>query len=151
MTEKLIQRAERMARSDADRGRVYAYLQTEGRSRLIEAAEQGRVPATAISTLLIDAFGKETMTAAMMRQFCGLACAAILSEAGFDVDQTGVRTWKDPLFSFGSTYRRRAVPTGEASPLLARFIEALTEVEVRQAEALIRARLQSFEQASSSR
>lgn len=151
MTEKLIQRAERMARSDANRGRVYAYLQNEGRSRLIEAAEQGSVPATAISTLLINAFGKETMTAPMMRQFCGLACAAILSEAGFDVDQTGVRTWKDPLFSFGSTYRRRAVPTSEVYPLLVRFIESLTEAELRQAEALIRTRLQSFERTPSDR
>lgn len=142
--QKLLQRAERMARSDANRTRVYEFLRERGRPLLIAAAEEGRVPAAAVSGSLIDMFGKSTMTAPMMRQFCGLACAAILSEEGFDVDQTGVRVARDPLFSFGATYRRRLGAPTEASSLIARIIDTLNEGELRQAEAMIRARLKAF-------
>lgn len=138
---KLIQRAERMARTDEDRMRVFAVLRDEGRQLLIQAAEIGGVPATAVSQLLIETFGRSVMTAPSMRQFCGLACAAILSEAGYEVAETGVRTWKDPLFSFGSTYRRLATSTREGPTLVTRLVEIMSEAELREAEKLITARL----------
>lgn len=143
--QKLQQRTERMARSDAKRTQVYEFLRERGRPLLIDAAEEGRVPAASVSGALIDMFGKSIMTAPMMRQFCGLACAAILSEEGFEVDQTGVRVAKDPLFSFGATYRRRSVNPAETSSLITRIIDTLNEAELREAEALIRARLQAFQ------
>jgi hypothetical protein len=143
--QKLQQRAERMARSDANRAEVYEFLRKRGRPLLIDAAEEGRVPASSVSSALIDMFGKSIMTAPMMRQFCGLACAAILSEEGFEVDQTGVRVAKDPLFSFGATYRRRSATATETSSLITRIIDTLDEVELREAEALIRARLQALQ------
>lgn len=142
MDLKLINRAQRMARSDPNRSRVNDVLRDQCTGVLIEAASEGAVPVGAVSHLLIETFGRDVMTAPMMRQFCGLACAAILSEAGFEPAQTGVRVASDPLFTFGATYRRRAEhqAAGDNS-ILIRLINALTRDELRQAEALIQKRL----------
>ncbi len=135
-----------MARSDPDRSRVNDLLRERCRGLIIEAASGGAVPVSAVSRLLLETFGRDVMTAPTMRQFCGLACAAILSEAGFEPVQTGVRVANDPLFTFGATYKRRAaqaeIPTAST---LSRFIGTLTRSELREADAIIQQRLRDFE------
>lgn len=140
MVTNVVQRAERMASSEPMRKRIFQFLKEEKRTALVEAAERSTVPVTAVSADLVTLFGEAAFASPSMRRFCGLACAAILSEAGFIPDRASIRVSNDPLFSYGTTYRQ----VGEALPgmsLVARLVNAFDEAELREAESLISARL----------
>ena len=152
MIESVVQRAVRMAASDPDRQRVLSFLQKRGRAKLVEAASRHAVPAAAVSGALIDAFGAAIFASPVMRRFCGLACAAVLAEEGFVPDRTNVRIPRDPLFGYGSTYRRIGEDReNETVSLLSRFITTLNEAELREAEQLIQDRIRALRPARSQR
>jgi hypothetical protein len=134
-----------MAMSDPVRREVFAFLQGEARSKLLQAAEAGLVPLAAVSPMLVERFGAEALRAQSMRPFIGIAVSAILEEEGFALVRTGVRLSQDPLFATGAMFERvrdeGRAPASHA--LLARFIDSLTNEELAFAEARIQQRLRT--------
>lgn len=75
------------------------------KAALIAAAEDGVAPVTVLSASLRAKFPADIKTAPV-RQFVGTAIKAVLTDAGFEVLQTGVRLPRDPVFTTGAIYRK---------------------------------------------
>jgi hypothetical protein len=75
------------------------------RPAIIAAAERGVPPVSAISEALADQF-RDDMDGAPARQFVGAAVKVLLAESDFEVLQTGVRLFRDPVFRTGAVYRK---------------------------------------------
>jgi len=141
MTTKAMRRAMRSARALRHGPEVLALIQEpKTRRLLVDAAERGAPPVTAISHKLLQVVPAKEAKLMPLKQFAGLCVRAVLEEEGFEVAETGVRVSNDPIFRTGSTYQRVKAETSATSPLLVRLIDALTEVEARQALNLLRKR-----------
>jgi len=132
-------------RSEAEtkvlQGRVFRFL-AESKDALVAAAERGELPAAAISDALLRVFG-DKVRSPRVRQFIGLCIAAFLEEAGYEVARSGVRLPDNQLFTVATFFRRvpaKGTSRGSTS-LLTRWIDALTETELRLAAEKIEARL----------
>ena len=107
----------------------------DGRAKLIKAAKQGGIPATAVSEPLLRLLGAK-MENLLHRQFAGRVIRAVLAEEGYEVAESGVRVPKDKVFSTASTYKEVEPATDHAlDPVLKAVIGALTEA---QADAFIK-------------
>ncbi len=130
MTSKAMRRAERTARAMAHGLDILQFVRRPKiRKLLVDAAEAGSPPITAISSAVQEIVGtNDPQTLASLKQFTGLCVRAVLEEEGFELLQTGVRVSKDPFFQTGSVYRRsekKKLPHDYV--LLARLLEALDE------------------------
>jgi hypothetical protein len=102
----------------------------------VAGAEAGVPPVSALSAELYDRFRPE-ITNPAVKQFVGLCVRAVLDEAGFEVDQPGVRLHKDRVFITGSTYRPKTQETqvSASDDALDRMMRALSEEQALRAAA----------------
>ena len=141
MTTKAMRRATRSARALRHGPEVLELIQDpEIRRLLVDAAETGAPPVTAISGELLERIPTKDAKLMPLKQFAGLCVRAVLEEEGFEVAEAGVRVSNDPIFRTGSTYQRVKAQKSASSSLLERLIGALTEDEARQALSLLRNR-----------
>jgi hypothetical protein len=141
--EQLVGRAIRMQQAVPRGPELYRYLAIERRADLIEAADRGVMPLTAVSAGLLDTFGATAVAPATVKRFLGLVCSAILAEAGFQLAKTGTRVRADPVFVSGAVYRRNLERShASPSPLLKRLIDSLSDDELSWAASYIRERIQ---------
>jgi hypothetical protein len=111
------------------------------KEELVAAALREELPVAAISAGLLRKFGDE-IRAHRLRQFVGLCVAALLEEEGFTIVRSGVRLRSDPLFTVATFFKRtRHARTSHSAPLLQRLIDSMTNAELREAQARIKARL----------
>jgi len=96
----------------------------ENKAALIAAADQGVPPVSAISGGLKDRFPVD-MKASPIRQFVGTAIKAVLTEAGFEVHQTGVRLPRDPVFTTGAIYRKASAKKNKESDAVREAFSAM--------------------------
>jgi hypothetical protein len=143
MHSKAMRRAERSARAITHGAKILQFIQSlSARQRLVQAAELGAPPVTAISSDLQELVGKDAKLQPI-KQYTGLCVRAVLEEEGFELVQTGVRISKDSVFRTGSVYRRSEKQESQpASDLLARFIQSLTDEEIARALKLLQRRRQ---------
>lgn len=134
-------RARRTARAVPHGQEIFELLQTpEPRAAIMAAADAGHPPVAAVSRLLIDAFGAETMRTAAVKMFTGLCVSAVLEDS-YTVSASRVRLSNDPLFSTGTVYVRKVTPEGTGTlDLLERIIGCLDDSEIGRAMALLEAR-----------
>lgn len=101
---------------------------------LVAAADRGVPPVSAVSKGLSEKF-PQAMKAAPVRQFVGTAVKAVLVEAGYEVQQTGVRLPRDPVFTTGSVYRKATVVADKGKAAVrdafAHMVKGLTLSEKR--------------------
>ncbi|TPO05149.1 hypothetical protein [Mesorhizobium sp. B1-1-5] len=96
-------------------------------------------PVSKISHMLKEQFPEvPDLKANPVRQFIGMAVRAILSDQGYELDETGVRISRDPVFRSGSTYRL-TTEQEEDDDLLVRFVAMLNPDERRRLYDLIKA------------
>lgn len=116
-------------------GDIIAFLRDpQIMDRLIAAAEEGRLPASEVSSSLLAKFGTEALAPHTTHRFIGTAIRTLLEQAGFQVDLTGVRIGGDNLFSTAATFKRRAAGIEPVlDSLIKRFIESLTAEERERA------------------
>jgi hypothetical protein len=112
----------------------------EIRRLLVDAAETGAPPVTAISGELLERIPTKDAKLMPLKQFAGLCVRAVLEEEGFEVAETGVRVSNDPIFRTGSTYQRVKAEKSASSSLLVRLIGILTDDEAKEAIRLLRKR-----------
>lgn len=144
MARSLMTRVVREAEMHPQQGGVLRFLRSKQKI-IVAAAKAGEPPAAAVSALLLAEFG-EQMRSPRLRQFSGLTVAALLEEAGYEIARTGVRLTDDPLFTVGTLFKKRTAgepPENVETTLLDRFLDSLTEEELRYALARIRRRLRS--------
>ena len=102
------------------------------RAKLQKAAEEGIPPVMAISGDVIAAFQPATFADPMNKRRLGLLVAATLDQLGYEPARSNVRI-KNPVFSSGSTYRRKlASPQGAADDFITRLGTILTEEDARR-------------------
>lgn len=127
--------------------KILDYLQQPDiQARMMQAADAGTPPASAISGGLVETFGIDALDPHAARRFIGYAIRAIMGEAGYEPASAGIRVPRDPLFSTASTYK--ALPKGvhaDADSLLLRFIESLNPDELDRARFYIERKLGSKE------
>jgi hypothetical protein len=142
MHSKSMRRAERSARAITHGTKILQFVQSPSvRQRLVQAAELGSPPVTAISSDVQKLVGKKDAKLPPIKQYTGLCVRAVLEEEGFELVQTGVRVSKDPIFRTGSVYQRSEKQGSQsASDLLARFLQSLTDEEVVYALKLLQSR-----------
>ena len=113
MHSKSMRRAERSARAITHGAKILQFVQSPSvRQRLVQAAELGSPPVTAISSDVQKLVGKKDAKLPPIKQYTGLCVRAVLEEEGFELVQTGVRVSKDPIFrtgSFLSTFRKAGI------------------------------------------
>jgi hypothetical protein len=137
---KAMRRAERTARAVLHGEEILQFIQSpRARKHLVQAAELGLPPVTAISSDVQKLVGKRDAKLSPIKQYAGLCIRAVLEEEGFELVQTGVRVSNDPIFRTGSVYQRRQQPQPPAD-LLARLIQSLTEEEIGELLKLVRRR-----------
>ena len=108
---------------------------------LVQAAADGRPPAAAISSILIERLGREAFAGDQTRQHVGLCIAARLEGLGWVVDGTRTRLTGDPLFQTASLFKRApTLPRSSAHDLLERLVSALDENEASILADLLEAR-----------
>ena len=141
MDGKAAIRAKRTARAIPGGQEILDLLQaTEVRAAILAAAEAGHPPVAAVSQRLIDAMGLEAVRSTPVKMFVGLCISAIL-EADYNVFASRVRLSKDPLFSTGTVYKRRADRVSdEPTDMLERFLMCLQPEEADRAIAILTAR-----------
>ncbi len=144
MASKIMRRAQRSAPALQRGHEILEFIGSAPiRKRLREAAARGSVPMTAISADLLRLFGKGLTNRPPIRRFAGLCVRAVLEDEGFELVETGVTVRNDPLFRTGSVYQLRDdADKPDASDLLERFIDCLTEREVARARKLLQLRRQ---------
>ena len=141
MTTRAMRRARRSAGALKYGPEVLELIQEpKTRRLLVDAAERGAPPVTAISDKLLQVIPAKELKLMPLKQFAGLCVRAVLEEEGFEVAEAGVRVSNDPIFRTGSTYQRVKAQKSASSSLLERLIGALTEDEARQALSLLRNR-----------
>jgi hypothetical protein len=142
---ELIQRALRTLEASPLGSEIAGFFRrADVQKKLSHAALGGRPPVAAISQDLLEAIPNVNEDPTAKRRI-GLLVAALLDSAGFEQDRSGVRI-TDPLFSTGSTYRRKASrsasgsATGGADEALLGNAEAQTAVNLatRLAETMTR-------------
>jgi hypothetical protein len=101
---------------------------------IVEVAERGLPPVSAVSAVLKAKYPKE-MDAAPVRQFVGTAVKAVLHKRGFEVLQTGVRLPRDPVFRTGAVYRKAVIDADKGKEavraLFSNMVSAMTRTEQR--------------------
>jgi hypothetical protein len=140
-------RIRRMTRSVERSQEILEYLQSlEAEKLLIEAAERGVAPVTAISSKLLKRFGHHVFARTITRQFVGRVVRAVLDDRGFVLTRSNVRVRNDPLFVSGAVYAQRTGSGAkEPDPLLQRFVDTLSLEELSWAFAYLASRLQNAE------
>ena len=99
------------------------------------------MPAATVTDGLLSKFGSTQLAPHTVHRFIGTAIRALLEEEGFEVDLTGVRTPRNPLFASASTFRRRRAAIQPAvGSLIKRMLESLTQEELDQIAAYIEER-----------
>jgi len=143
VNQNLLQRVQRSARAVLRGEEILEWVKTtKVRARLVAVAATGAPAVTAISNDLIKLIGKKDAKLLPIKQFAGRCVRAVLEQEGFELAEKGVRLSNDPLFRTASVYRRRTIATENApTELLVRFIQTLTDDEVRQAFDLLKQRL----------
>ncbi|NKK58827.1 hypothetical protein GFM44_23300 [Rhizobium leguminosarum bv. viciae] len=141
-TNALIRKARRGAKSIVGGEPLLAALTS---SRYIQLMEQGVAkslpPVSMISDLLVEQFeGKVDLESNPVKQFIGSAVRAILSDLGYEVDETGVRIKNDPIFRSGSTYVK-IDSEEEDDDILSRFVAMLNVDELQRLQVLVKAAL----------
>ena|SRR3984957_9361366 len=109
---------------------------------LVAAAEDGIPSVGAISQALCDEFGAETFATMRMRQLVGVAIRPVMEERGFVVVKRGVPISGDPIFKTGAVYGRASRGSSPGTSLLKRFIDTLSEPELRWIDGYVSGLLQ---------
>ena len=105
------------------------------RERLIQAAEEGIPPVSAISEQLLEKFGYSSLAPHSVRRFLGAAVRAVLEDLNFEPTNQTARFTSNSLFSTGTIYRY-VPPTvvSEADDMLFRMFNGLTVAELERAQ-----------------
>lgn len=101
-------------------------------------------PVSKISGMLQQQFPDKApdLKATPVRQFIGSTVKAILSDEGYEVDESGIRLPNDPVFRSGSTYRLKTnSEVGDENDILERFVAMLNPDELRRLHDLVTAAL----------
>jgi hypothetical protein len=137
---ELMTRAGRVAASTPLGAELLEFLKSpQTLEKLKGAAQRGTPPAAVVSGELLARFPTIIGDAAAKRRV-GLFIAAVLDAEGFSLAQSNVRI-KDPLFTTGAVYRKRAEEGAGAADLESRLVSTLTEHE---AQRMMRALLARF-------
>jgi len=113
-------------------------------SALKQGVAEAVPPVSKISGMLQQQFPDKVpdLNATPVRQFIGSTVKAILSDEGYEVDESGVRLPNDPVFRSGSTYRLKTeTGVGEEDDILERFVAMLHPDELRRLHDLVKAAL----------
>lgn len=113
-------------------------------SALKEGVAEAVPPVSKISELLLQQFPgtAPNLKATPVRQFIGSTVKAILSDEGYEVDESGIRLPNDPVFRSGSTYRLKTeTEVGKEDDILERFVAMLNPDELRRLHDLVKAAL----------
>lgn len=143
-TNALIRKATRASKSIVEGDKLLSALTSP---RYINAMKEGVLeevpPVSKISHMLKEQFPeKPDLRSTPVRQFIGMAVRAILSDQGYELEESGVRIPDDPVFRSGSTYRPRATSeVEEDDDILARFVAMLNPDELRRLHDLVKAAL----------
>jgi hypothetical protein len=141
METKAMRRAVRSARAVLHGVRILEFVRSpRTRQKLIDAAEAGAPPITAISSRLVELVGSKDAKLQPVKQFAGVCVRAVLGEEGFQVAAKGVRVSNDPVFRTGSTYERIPVGTIKKTTFLVRLVQCMTDDEASQVMELLRMR-----------
>jgi hypothetical protein len=125
-------RAQALARKLEKGPHVTGFLRRPDIADLLVAAAEDRVPSVAaISRALCSEFGAETFATVAMRQLVGVAIRPVMEERGFIVVKRGVPISGDPIFKTGAIYGRASRGSSPDISLLKRFIDTLSEAELR--------------------
>jgi len=136
--KKLIRRVKRAAQTLHDGPAILEFLQTTAmRALLVQGAEEEVPPVSKVSEALLAEFGN-AIKPMPVKQFCGMAVKAVLAEEGWELEDTGVRIYDDPLFRSGATYRKADegddVDDGE---LLQAMVSGLSQRQLHRLRALV--------------